>query len=207
MALAFEFDFQVAKAALLYLASQRLPDFDKNRALKLLFLADREHLVRFGRPITGDDYSALPFGPAPNRLLAFLNSLEKVILEGADPDCDEVAELARCLDVTEIAHPIYTPKVEADLDFLSKTDRIVLDSVAANQGHSGFDELVKLTQGMKAYAIAWRPQSLARKFPMPFESFFADFPEKADILEELEADQALTQSLVRAAQAQKVMSA
>ena len=46
MALSFEFDFDVTKAALLYLAAKNLPNFDKYRAVKLLFLADREHLLR-----------------------------------------------------------------------------------------------------------------------------------------------------------------
>jgi uncharacterized phage-associated protein len=35
----------------------------KLKALKLVFFADRYHLRRFGRPVTGDEYLAMNFGP------------------------------------------------------------------------------------------------------------------------------------------------
>ena len=75
MALTFKFDFEATKAVLLYLAAKELPNFDKYRASKLLFLADREHLVCFGRTITGDSYNALPYGPTPNRTLELLDAI------------------------------------------------------------------------------------------------------------------------------------
>lgn len=189
MALSFDFDFDVTKAALLYLASMEIPNFDKYRAAKLIFLADREHLLRFGRPITGDTYSALPFGPTPNRVLGLLDGLEKVALEGDAPNSDEVAELSRCLEVINLAHPTYRAVVAPDYDFLSKTDLMALVNTLSEHGHKTFDELKVLTHGMRAYTNAWRSNGLQKKFPMPFEYFFADTPGKAGFLKELEEDQ------------------
>jgi Protein of unknown function (DUF4065) len=195
MALSFKFDFEATKAALLYLASKNLPDFDKYRAVKLLFLADREHLLRFGRPITGDDYSALKYGPTPNRVLNFLDDLERVANRGDDPGSDEVSELARCLSVTEKRYPTYHAKEKPDLDYLSKTDLIALDSAVAEYGQKDFEELKTFTHGLKAYSEAWRPNELREKFPMPYESFFADLPARQEFLKELEVEQRLTQAL------------
>ena len=191
MALAFEFDLEATKAALLYLASKELPVFDKYRAIKLLFLADRQHLLRFGRTITGDTYSALPYGPTPDQTLDLLNGLEKVALEGSAPASDGVAELARIFLVEDLAHPTYHAESEADFDALSRSDVLVLDSVVRDHGHKTFNELRDLTHGMKAYTNAWRGGSARKKFPMMFEDFFADEPDKADFLTELAEEQRL----------------
>jgi hypothetical protein len=43
----------------LYLASKR-PGVDKYQAVKFFYLADREHLNRFGRPITFDSHQLTP---------------------------------------------------------------------------------------------------------------------------------------------------
>lgn len=63
IAIQFEFDTAKTQSALAYLAGKRLPDFDPDKAMVLLFLADREHLLRFGRTITGDRYEARGAGP------------------------------------------------------------------------------------------------------------------------------------------------
>jgi hypothetical protein len=172
-----------------------LPDFDKYRAVKLLFLADREHLLRFGRPITGDDYSALKYGPTPNRVLNFLDDLEKVANRGADPESDEVSELARCLAVTDKHYPTYHAKEAPDLDYLSETDLIALDYAVAEHGKKDFEQLRDFTHGLKAYRDAWHPDASREKFPMPYESFFWDRPERDEFRKELEAEQALRRAL------------
>ena len=191
MPLSFSFDFEATKAALVYLASKNLPNFDKYRAVKLLFLADREHLLRFGRPITGDSYSALPYGPTPDKILSLLGGLERVALEGDEPMSDEVAELVNNLDVAEDEYSTYHAKSQPDFDALSKSDVSVLDHVIQEHGLKTFNELKELTHGMKAYADVWRSNGVRKKFPMAFEDFFAEAPEKAEFLKELEENQEL----------------
>lgn len=191
MPLSFQFDFDATKTALLYLASKELPEFDKYRAVKLLFLADREHLLRYGRTITGDSYNALPYGPTPARTLELLNGLERVALEGTAPQSDMVANFARLIEVTDLAHPTYHVSSEPDLDALSESDLMALDAVVREHGRKSFDELRDLTHGMKAYTNAWRIDSTRRKFPMSFEDFFAADPGKADFLMEIEEEQKL----------------
>lgn len=205
--LSFEFDFEVAQAALLYLAGCELPDFDKYRAAKLIFLADREHLLRFGRPITGDTYSAMPYGPTPDRILDLLNGLEMIALEGADPMSDEVAELARGLKVSNIDHPVYRAQVSPDMDYLAQTDVIVLDAVASEYGRKSFEELKTFAHGLKAYTDVWRPDSLRKRFPISFEMFFADAPDAQELLHELGEQQRILEAVSKSASPVKVMSA
>lgn len=191
MGLTFTFDFEATKAALLCLALKDLPHFDKYRASKLLFLADREHLLRFGRPITGDSYSALPYGPTPNRVLGLLNGLEKVALEGDAPLNDEVAELARLFDVAKDEYATYHAKSQPDADALSKSDLRVLDHVVEEHGRKTFNELMDLTHSMRAYTNVWRNDEVRKKYPMAFEDFFAEDPDKAEFLKEIEENQQL----------------
>ena len=207
MALSFNFDFEVTKAALLYLASKELPEFDKYRAVKLLFLADREHLLRFGRTITGDSYSALPYGPTPDRILELLNGLEIVALEGKDPISDEIAELSKCFIVADLAHPTYHASSKADEDSLSKSDILVLDQVVDQHGRKNFKELMKLTHGMRAYTAAWRNNLARKKFPMTFEDFFAEEPDKEEFLKEIEEEQHLARLFPSKSAPPQVMSA
>ncbi len=63
IAIQFEYDIAKTQTALAYFAGKRLPAFDPDKAMALLFLADREHLLRFGRTITGDRYEARNNGP------------------------------------------------------------------------------------------------------------------------------------------------
>jgi uncharacterized phage-associated protein len=199
MTLRFVYDFSATKAALLYLMGKGLNRFDKYKAAKLLFLADREHLLRFGRTISGDSYDALPYGPVPSETLALLDGIEAVKTEGAASDDLQVIELANSIESTEGRYPEYRALVDVDLDALSESDIKVLDHVALEHGNKSFQELFDLTHAMGAYKNAWRDESTHKRFPMRFEDFFADNPEKADFLSELLEDQFLETAYMKAA--------
>jgi len=62
--LSFEFKPSKFGSAVAYLA-ERKPGVTKKELCKLLFFADKLHLLRYGRPITGDRYFALEQGPSP----------------------------------------------------------------------------------------------------------------------------------------------
>lgn len=59
--------------SILYLALKGI-ELDQYKAVKLLYLADREHLRRFGRPITFDKYVAMKFGPVGSAAYDWLRS-------------------------------------------------------------------------------------------------------------------------------------
>ena len=61
--MAFPFSHRKTTQVLNFFARQSGGEINKLKALKLVYFADRYHLRRYARPITGDEYLAMPFGP------------------------------------------------------------------------------------------------------------------------------------------------
>src|SRR5258708_2013896 len=64
----FHYNARKATQAAAYLVRFNGGRMDMWRMLKLLYLSDRESLIRRGTPITADHLSSMPFGPSPNRI-------------------------------------------------------------------------------------------------------------------------------------------
>ncbi|MBI4187956.1 MAG: SocA family protein [Chloroflexi bacterium] len=62
----FIFDPKKSTQALNYFAIQQGGQINKMKALKLIFLADRYHLRKYGRLVTNDNYVAMQHGPVPS---------------------------------------------------------------------------------------------------------------------------------------------
>lgn len=63
MCVHLQFKYKKAAQALNFFAIENGGLINKMKALKLVFFADRYHLRKYGRPITNDEYYAMPFGP------------------------------------------------------------------------------------------------------------------------------------------------
>jgi len=61
----FKIDISKAKAVILYIAG-KFGETDFHKVFKILYLAERAHLVKYGRPIVGDTYMAMKYGPVPS---------------------------------------------------------------------------------------------------------------------------------------------
>jgi uncharacterized phage-associated protein len=184
----FDFDFEKAKEAIVYLASKAPNGMTKYTACKLLFLADKYHLVRYGRPITGDTYYALPHGPVPTTILGILSG----VVEG-DEESDQVGALSSALSVD---HKFWNPRISAgsrpQQECLSKSDIEALDETMNRHGDKSFDELKALTHEMAAYQKAWAQRGRSKSAPMAFEDFFdEDSDALAGVLEEAVEDSQL----------------
>ena len=170
MVVAFEFDPQRALAAIAYIASKKLPRFDKYKVCKLVFLADRQHLIRNGRPITGDTYYALDWGPVPSTTLNALNNNH--------PLSDELRKILKKERAQKGKKRPRNPRYQLRsnqklwLEYLSKSDLEILDDVIANYGDKTFDELYQITHALPAYYRAWRRREGENRSLMRFEEFF-----------------------------------
>jgi len=172
MPVCFRFEENKAMAALVWIASRsmRIAELDKYKISKLIFLADKCHLVRYGRPITGDVYCALPYGPVPSNTLDLLNQLEK----GSNERLAQLLELDRRYRY---------PRLSAISDTfarqqLSESDRAALDWAVDHFGHMTFDELKAITHQMPAYRKVWDEKPEHRNSePMSYEDFFEEDPE------------------------------
>lgn len=76
----FEYDINRTIEALLYIC-ERLNGTTKHQLSKLLYFADKFHLAKYGRTITGDSYTKMEYGPVPSqtyhhiRNSAFINDV------------------------------------------------------------------------------------------------------------------------------------
>lgn len=169
MPVEFAFSFAKAQAALLYLANIGLSEFTKGKACKIIFLADKQHLVKNARPITGDWYAAMEHGPVPSHLLALLDEIE----DGAKSP--EAIELSSALDLDRsFQYPRLIPKRRPDLSQLSESDIEALDSTVRAFGAMTFAQLRALTHETPAYDKAWSERQQANRGIMKFEDFFEE---------------------------------
>jgi uncharacterized phage-associated protein len=167
---AFNFDIEKAVAALLCLAADpRVTALDKYKAGKLMFLADKYHVVRYSRPIFGDFYKALPWGPVPQNLLRSVDA----VIEGR-VNFDHATRIARAIKLDRsYENPRIGPAEQPDRGALSDSDIEALDYVILEHGKKTFDELMALTHHMAAYRKVWEARKRGSKQAlMRYEDFF-----------------------------------
>ena len=168
MAVKFTFDSEKAEAAIVYLAAQRIPGLSKGKICKLIFLADKHHLVRFGRPVTGDRICAMKDGPVPSNILNMLNRFSE------NPNDPSIGVLSRHVSIDrKYVHPHFRAEQFSLGEFLSESDIESLQATIDRFGGKTFSELRSMTHDMTAYKNAWDQRS--NNAPdMAFEDFFED---------------------------------
>ena len=145
--------------------------------VKLLYLADREHLRRFGRPITFDRYVAMQFGPVASAAFDLLKGKSALGINPSDLPFE-----IRSHDKIRI---VSNPKREIDRTIFSKSDLLVLDQTAEKYGEMSFDELFNLTHNHFAYDRAWKNRK-SKADEMRFEDFLSEDASKDDRVSDLE---------------------
>jgi len=119
MCLHFEQNHEKATQVLNSMAARSGGSIDKITALKLVFFADRYHIRKYGRPIIGDEYFAMPKGPVP--------SMAKDIAEKSDElDESEREYVDKYLSVSCEDYKI-TSIAPVDNDVFSDSDLEALD--------------------------------------------------------------------------------
>lgn len=105
---------------------KKLGTADKIKLIKLLYLADKYHLIRYGRTVTNDDYYAMPYGP--------VGTTVKDILSLSEFLSDEEKHYTNNL-LTKVGDNAFRAKdVVEDYDMLSETDVEALDFVHEKYG-------------------------------------------------------------------------
>jgi uncharacterized phage-associated protein len=126
--------------AINYFARKKEGKINKMKAIKLIYFADRYHLRKYGRPVIGDIYWAMKFGPVASTVLD-IAGLQKNIDEG-------------CLDYakTYLRHPegddkgeTMVSKKEVDLQEFSQTDIEAMEVAYKEFGDKDQFELAEIT--------------------------------------------------------------
>ncbi|MDQ3624138.1 MAG: Panacea domain-containing protein [Verrucomicrobiota bacterium] len=107
------------------------------KLIKLLYLADREALLRWGRPISTDRYVSMDRGPVLSRVLDLTTN-------GEDPGTPSIWVSS----ITEPRNYEVELKGDAGDDELSEAEIQLLDQVFAQHGKMSRWDLVKLTHAL-----------------------------------------------------------
>lgn len=156
-----EFDPVKALEAILYVAERAGTSL--YGTLKLLYVADKFHLERYGRLIFGEDYSAMQWGPVPSHAYDIVKAVRN------DQDQDATRAFAMKGDAFELKRP-------ADIEELSETDRECLDEAIETYGNLDFNGFKRLTHD-SAWDAAWNsPTRRAGSVPIPIASIASQMP-------------------------------
>ncbi len=119
---------------------------DKLKLVKLLFLADKCHLILYGRTITGDEYWAMDYGPVGSTAKDILGFDEELLSH-------EYNYASRML--RKVGDYDFETVGECDpekLDALSETDIETLDRVLKKFGRMTKGELIEYTHRYPEWA-------------------------------------------------------
>jgi len=143
VAIRFRANPRKALEVILWFANKRR-GIDFHSILKLLFFADVVHLNEYGRPIVGDDYNALPYGPVAQTTYDILKCEPLAVEElGLDEMPFTIAGRYR-------VHP----KREPDLRKLSESDVEALQTAWDRYAHLSFNARTDQSHEHPAYRNA-----------------------------------------------------
>jgi hypothetical protein len=153
-------------AAMLFLMNDH-PGITQYQIVKSIFFADEEHLNRYGRPVTFDNYVAMPQGPVPSLVLNLLKPercWEFVAIYQVDPPWMYRPRPSRSGQAWE-----YYPDHGADMDVLSATDIAALREGLRLVRELPPEELDKRLHQHPAYVEAWDRKKTKQSAPMKTE--------------------------------------
>jgi uncharacterized phage-associated protein len=171
MSVQFEFDYEKTVAACLYIVSKNLPELTMAKLFKLLYFSDKDHLVRYGRTITGDRYVAMKDGPVPSHLYDLFKEMR------GTPSSEPAVLLAKNInaEVSTYQYPRLVAIGRIDPMQLSVSDMASLDRILFEFGQLTFLRLRSLTHDTPAWENAWAERK-SDSDPMKFEDFFEEDP-------------------------------
>ncbi|MEO8034831.1 MAG: Panacea domain-containing protein [Acidobacteriota bacterium] len=159
------------------------------KAAKLLFHADKYHLLKYGRPVIGDQYACMEYGPVPSTSLNVMNDVV-----AHDPHFPPVAKerFDEYLVVEKSLfrrYPVFRAKKAADLDAFSDSDVEALEYSLTKYGKKSAWQLSQDSHEEPAWKLANVNRSPGSRVMMDYRLFFEGHPEAADMLRFVEAQQ------------------
>lgn len=131
------FNFKRAVQCLNYFATKEGGKINKMKAIKLIWLSDRLHIRKYGKPITFDKYVAMKNGPVPSSIRDFT--------QDCSPFLEDVEIQYRDAFITPISKYDLETTNEPELKVLAKTNVKVMDEVYQVFGDKTHFELSDLS--------------------------------------------------------------
>lgn len=199
--MAFPFSHRKTTQVLNFFAHQSGGEINKLKALKLVYFADRYHLRRFGRPITGDEYLAMPFGPVA--------SGAKDLAEMGDFLSDEERAYGAGF-LAPVDRYSFRSASEVDERAFSESDRLALVWTWEKFGHMDRFELAETTHlypEWKRHEAALEGKRETR-VPMSYRDFLDDPKPGVEVCHPLTQEEriALAQGIQERFDAERLLS-
>jgi uncharacterized phage-associated protein len=186
----FRYDQDKVMNALAFFSQNGVADLDQMKTSKLLFLADRAHLLRYGRTITGDTYVCMENGPVP--------SITRDLMNARFADDPDDVSMREYFDVRHSStYPQLIARHEPDLDVFSDSDIEVLRETVEVYGKKTAWQLRELTHEFPEIGAALAARSAAKRnvIPIPFESFFDPSAPMIELVRQDQDDRDFAESL------------
>ena len=155
------------------------PNVGRTKLCKLLYFADKEHLLRYGRTITGDQYYRLEHGPIPTKGLNMLRGMSSA------------ANAALLCQWLILEKDKIRPKRKPDLKVFSKSDLRVLEGVCAKYGRYSAGYLSQLSHREPPWKKTGENEAI------DFALFFEGRPEAENIKKIVESEQKSRKTLAQ----------
>lgn len=161
------FNHKKAVQTLAYFAQKEGGVINKMKAFKLIWLSDRLHLRKYGRPILNDVYFALPKGPIP--------SSTKDLADNSDYLADSERELREQVLENAGRYTIKT-KTEVQKNVFSESDLEVMSLVYDNFGNLDEFTLSELSHEYPEWKKFEKSLQVGHssRFEMNYQDFFDD---------------------------------
>lgn len=129
----FNFNINKSISAIGYVLSNLNGTTDFHKIFKIIYFADQKHLVDYARPITGDYFVAMEYGPVPSSISDYFKAIRHNDLTNNI--------FSEHFSVAERYH--VSLKNKTDESYLSKSDIECLNESIAENKDLSFDELTK----------------------------------------------------------------
>jgi len=134
--------------------AQSMDDLTKLKLMKVLYFIDKEHLIQYGRFVTGEHYVKMQFGPVSTDILTIIENIE-----GLGDECPLSPEdreyFLGHLGVGSDKYRRITCIKAPDLDELSESEIEVVDQIVARYRTTTARELVEISHHESAWLNAF----------------------------------------------------
>ena len=166
--------YKKATQALNLLARKKDGKINKMKAIKLIFLADRLHLRKYGRPIVGDRYWAMKLGP--------VGSLTKNVAELSSISEEALTYAKKYIKPIDEKKQVIASLKQEDLSVFSKTDLECIESVYKKFSDKDQFELAEITHEFPEWIKHKKELDGGKKrVRMDYDDFFIDTPKGFDL--------------------------
>jgi uncharacterized phage-associated protein len=149
----------------IYYILNKIGPADKLKLVKLIYLADKCHLIRYGRTITNDDYYAMEHGPVGTTVKDFLS--DNSAFQSSEENKFE-SKLIQKID----EYKFKCKQIEYKIKWLSQSDIEILDFIIKEFGSLSSGRLIEYTHNYpewKNNATLFKNRILRRKRIENFE--------------------------------------